>query len=337
MSKKMIPRKRQIKIWTFVVAFFMISALVFIWVSTVQAQRGAYPSAPVRVIVGFPPGGGVDVVARLIGQKMAEVWKQPVVIENRPGASSGIATRSVAGAPPDGYTVLINSNSMVVNQVANPDAGYDIERQLIPILNVAWQTTIIVAARDLPVSSLGDVLSLSRTRKLSYGTPGAGSVLHLAGSYLFNMLSKVDILHVPYKGAAPALSAAAGSQIDLAFVTLPPAVPLVKSGKVKGIAVTGAKRASSLPDVPTVAESGFPGYEVRVFTGFFMPVGTPKAVGDRFRETVLKVLSMADIKEKLASLGFEEADTSRENFPRLVSDELKQWAKVVKETNIKIE
>jgi tripartite-type tricarboxylate transporter receptor subunit TctC len=337
MSKKMIPRKRPIKHWTFLVAFFMFSVLVSIWVSTVQAQRGAYPSAPVRVIVGFPPGGGVDVVARLIGQKMGNLWGQPVVVENRPGASSGIATRLVAGAAPDGYTVLINSNSMVVNQIANPDAGYDIERQLIPILNVAWQSTIIVAARDLPVSSLGDVLSLARTRKLSYGTPGQASIPHLAGAYLFNMMAKADILHVPYKGAAPALSAAAGSQIDLAFVTLPPAIPLVKSGKIKAIAVTSAKRTPSLPDTPTVAESGFPGYEVRVFTGFFMPVGTPKGVRDRFRETVLKVLAMAEIKEKLTSLGFEEEDPSREDFPRLVSDEIKQWTKVVKETNIKIE
>jgi tripartite-type tricarboxylate transporter receptor subunit TctC len=331
------PSSLRLRGWAIWLRFGLIAALVFIWVSSAQAQRGSYPSAPVRVIVGFPPGGGVDVAARLVAQKMAGLWGQPVLVENRPGAASGIATRFVAGAAPDGYTVLINSNSMVVNQIANPDAGYDIERQLIPIINVAWQPTIIVAAQNLPVSSLADVISLSRKRKLSYGTPGQGSIPHLAGAYLFNMLSKADILHVPYKGAAPALSGLAGSQIDLAFVTLPPAIPLVRSGRVKAVAVTSAKRTASLPDIPTVAESGFPGYVVNVFAGFFMPVGAPKAVVDTFRENVLTVMAMADIKEKLANLGFEEADAAKENFPRLVSDEIKQWVKVVKEANIKIE
>lgn len=314
-----------------------VAALVFLCAAPGEAQRAAYPTAPVRVIVGFPPGGGVDVVGRLISQKLNALWGQPVLVENRPGASSGIATRFVAGTAPDGYTVLINSNSMLVNQIANPDAGYDIERQLIPVINVAWQPTIIAAAADLPVSTLADVISLARKRKISYGTPGQGSIPHLAGAYLFNLLSKAEILHVPYKGAAPALTALAGNQIELAFVTLPPAIPLVKAGRVKGIAVTSAARTASLPNVPTVAESGYPGYEVNVFTGFFMPVGTPKAVVDAFRKAVLTVITQTEFKEKIASLGFEQADTAKENFPRLVADELKQWRKVVKEANIKIE
>ena len=313
------------------------AVLAFAWIGSLQAQRGAYPSAPVRVVVGFPPGGGVDVVARLIAQKMAGVWGQPVVVENRPGAASVLATRLVASAAPDGYTVLINSNTMVVNQVGNPNAGYDIERQLIPILNVAWQPNIIVAAPALPVTSLGDVLALSRTRKLSFGTPGHGSMGHLAAAYLFNILAKTDILHVPYSGAVPALTAAISGQIDLAGMTLPPAVPHIRAGKVKAIAVTSARRASTLPEVPTVAESGFPGYEVNVFSGFFMPAGTPKPVVDRFHEAVLKVMAMADIKEQLATLGFEPADTSHDEFRRLVSEEVKKWAKVLEATNIKFE
>jgi len=336
MGNNMIPQKRQIRYWTFVVAFFMIPALVFVWGSPAQAQRGAYPSAPVKVIVGFPPGGGVDVVARLVAQKLDGILGQPVVVENKPGAASGIATRFVAGSEPNGYTVLINSNSMVVNQVINPNAGYDIQRQLIPITNVAWQSTIIVAKPDLKVSSLKEVLELSRKKKVSYGTPGTGSVLHLAGTYLFNMLAKVNLLHVPYKGASPALAAAAGNQVDLAFTTLPPAVPLVKSNKVKAIAMTSLKRSPSLPDTPTVAESGFPGYEVRVFTGYFMPAKTPKAVGDKFGQAVRKVLAMPEIKERLAKLGFEQADPA-EDFQRLVSDEIKMWTKVAKEAKIKIQ
>jgi tripartite-type tricarboxylate transporter receptor subunit TctC len=315
----------------------LAAVLTFVGISPLQAQRGPYPAGPVRIIVGFPPGGGVDVVARLIAQKMPGVWGQQVVVENRPGASSVIATRLVASAAPDGYNVLINSNSMLVNQVVNPNAGYDVERQLIPILNVAWQPNIIVAAPGLPVTSLENVVSLSRTRKLSYGTPGQGSIPHLAGVYLFEVLAKTDVLHVPYSGAAPALGATVAGQIDLAFVTLPPATQLVKAGKVKGIAVTSAKRASALPDVPTVAESGFPGYEVNVFAGFFMPAGTPKSVVDRFREAVLKVIDMPDIKEQLSSLGFDPADTSSDEFRRLISDEIRKWAKVVETTHIKIE
>ena len=311
--------------------------LAFVCVAPSQAQRGPYPSAPVRIVVGFPPGGGVDVVARLIAQKMPGVWGQQVVVENRPGAAGIIATRAVVSAAPDGYTVLIHSNSMLVNQVVNANAGYDAERQLVPILNVAWQPNIIVAAPNLPVASLADVIALSRTRKLSYGTPGQGSVPHLAGVYLFEMLAKTAVLHVPYSGAAPALTATAAGQIDLATMTLPPAVPLVKAGKVKAIAVTSARRASALPDVPTVAESGFPGYDVNVFSGFFMPAATPANVVERFREAVLKVLAMADIKQQLATLGFDPADTSSDEFRRLIGDEVRKWTRVLEATNLKIE
>ncbi len=221
--------------------------------SPVAAQSGPYPSGPVRVIVGFAPGGGMDVAGRLLGQKMTDLWGKSVLVENRPGASTGIATKAVIDAPPDGYTVLFNSNTMVVNQVANPNAGYDIERQLIPILNVAWQPNIIVAAPALSVTSLRDVIALARTRKLSYGTPGQGSIPHLAGAYLFNILAKTEVVHVPYAGAVPALTATMAGQIELASLTLPPAVPHVRAGKVKGMAVTSAKRASTLPDVATVA------------------------------------------------------------------------------------
>ena len=313
------------------------AVLTFAWTGPSQAQRGPYPSAPVRVVVGFPPGGGVDVVARLIGQKMPGAWGQPVVVDNRPGAASVLATRLVAGAAPDGYTILINSNTMIVNQIGNPNAGYDVERQLIPILNVAWQPNIIVAAVALPVTSLADVIALSRTRKLSFGSPGHGSMGHLAAAYLFNILAKSDILHIPYSGAAPALTAAVSGQVELAGMTLPPAVPHVRAGRVKAIAVTSARRASTLPEVPTVAESGFPGYEVNVFSGFFMPTGTPRPVVTRFYEAVLKVMAMADVKEQFATLGFEPADTSGAEFRRLVPEELKKWAKVLEAANIKFE
>jgi tripartite-type tricarboxylate transporter receptor subunit TctC len=160
------------------------AVLTLAWIAPSHAQRGPYPSAPVRVVVGFPPGGGVDVVARMIGQRMPGVWGQHMVVDNRPGAASILATRLVAGAAPDGYTVLINSNTMIVNQVGNPNAGIDVERQLLPILNVAWQPNIIVAAVALPAGTLAEVIALSRTRKLGFGSPGHGSMGHLAAAYL---------------------------------------------------------------------------------------------------------------------------------------------------------
>jgi len=313
------------------------AVLMFVWICPVQAQRDPYPSKPVRIVVGFPPGGGVDVVARLIAQKMPGVWGQQVVVDNRPGAASILATRLVASAAPDGYNVLINSNTMVANQLANPNAGYDIERQLTPILNVAWQPNIFVATPALPVTTLADVIALLHKRKLSFGTPGLASIPHLAGVLLFNILAKTEIVHVPFKGAVPALTAAMGGEIELAGLTLPPAVPHVRAGKIKGIAVTSGKRASTLPDLPTVAESGFPGYEANVFSGFFMPAGTPKPVVDRFYQAVLEVMAMADVKEQLATLGFEPADTSGDEFRRLVPDELKKWSKVIRTANIKLE
>ena len=301
------------------------------------AQRGPYPSSPVRIIVGFPPGGGVDVVARVLGQKMSGIWGQPVVVENRPGAASVVGTRLAIHATPDGHSVLINSNTMVLNQIVNRNAGYDIEHDLIPVINVAWQPTIIVAAPAVPAATVKELVALARTRKMSFGSPGQGSMPHLGAAYLFGMLTKTEVLHVPYSGAAPALTATLGGQTDLAFVTMPPAVPFVKAGRLKAIAVTSAKRTLALPEVPTVAESGFPGYEVNVFSGFFMPAGTPSAAVQRFRETVLKVLAMPDIKEQLATLGFEPADTSHEDFRRLVADEIAKWTKVVKATGFKLE
>lgn len=295
-----------------------------------HAQRGGpYPSAPVRIIVGFPPGGGVDVVARMVGQKMSGLWGQPVIVENRPGAASMIGTRLAAAATADGYSILINSNTLVVNQILNANAGYDIERQFTPVINLAWQPNIIAAAKALPASNLRELIALAKTTKFGYGTPGQGSMPHLAAVFLFNKLAQVDLLHVPYSGAAPALTATIAGQPELSVVTLPPAVPLVKAGRLKALAVTSAKRTGALSEVPTVAESGFPGYEVNVFSGFFVPRGTPAAATDRLRATVLQVLAMPDIQSQLATLGFEPADNAAEDFSKRVAGEIRQWRTVL--------
>jgi tripartite-type tricarboxylate transporter receptor subunit TctC len=314
---------------TLVFAAFLATA------ASAHAQGDTYPSQRVHIVVGFPPGGGVDIVARLVAEKLTGVFGRPVVVENRPGAGTSIATRHVASAKPDGYTLLMNSNSMLANQIVNPNAGYDVERDLLPVLKAAVQPNIIVAAVDLPVTTLKEVIELSRRRDVTYGSPGAGSIPHLAAEQLFTALAGANVRHIPYQGAAPALTSVLGSQVQLAVVTAPPAVPHVKSGKLKGIAVTTARRMPALPDVPTVIESGFPGFVVETWAGFFAPAATPPAVAEALSGAMQKVLAMPDVKERLDSLGFEPAGLTTEAFRREISGELKQWADIVGKANLK--
>jgi tripartite-type tricarboxylate transporter receptor subunit TctC len=319
--------------WT--IAMLALAGAASMLAASPGEAQTSYPSRPIRLVVGFPPGGGVDVIARLFAEKLTASLGQSVVVENRPGASGGIAGRQVAGAEPDGHTVLVNSNSMVVNQVMSPGSGLNVERDLVAVLSVAPQSIILAAAPDLPVASLGDLIALARTRPLQYGSPGVGSVPHLLVEYLFTSLANVQLEHVPYQGAANALTAAMTSQIQLATVTTPPAVALVKAGKVKGVVVTSVARSGALPDVPTVAESGYPGFVINVWSGFFMPANTPKAVVERFHAAALEVANLPEIKERLASLGFDTATTSTEQFGREVSEEVKRWSDVVQKAKLR--
>ena len=302
--------------------------------SPVRAQD-AYPSRQIHIVAGFPPGGGVDVVARLMADKLAPILGKPVVVENRAGASGSLATRQVAAMPADGYTLLMNSNSILANQAVNPNAGHDVERQLVPVLKVAVQSNILVATPDLGVTTLADVIKLARTRELDYGSPGAGSIPHLALEALFTREAGVKLKHIPYPGAAQALTATVAGHVPLACVTTPPAVPLVQSGKVKGIMVTSAQRSLALPNVPTAIESGFKDFVTEVWAGFFVATGTPQPVIDTLSRAMLAVLAMPEVKEKLVTLGFDPAGTESAAFAREISAELQQWSEVAKKAGIK--
>jgi tripartite-type tricarboxylate transporter receptor subunit TctC len=290
---------------------------------------------PLRLVVSFPPGGGVDAVARLFADKLGGLLGQTVVVENRGGASGIIAGKQVASAEPDGTSVLIASNSMVVAQVMSPNVGLDIERDLKALASVAPQAIIITAQPDLPIGTLTELIALANTRRLNYGSPGAGSVPHLLGVYLLGSLAGVTVEHIPFPGAAQALTAVLGKQIDLAMVTLAPAVALVKDGKMKGIVVTTPERAAALPEIPTAAESGYPGFSVTVWAGFFVPAKTPKPIADRLGDAIIKVAEMPDIKAKLAQLGFEPTSIPGERFQRDVAAELGRWKEVVEKAAIK--
>jgi tripartite-type tricarboxylate transporter receptor subunit TctC len=293
------------------------------------------PSRPLRLVVSFPPGGGVDAVARLFADKMSALLGQTVVVENRGGASGIIAGKQVAGAEPDGTSVLIASNSMVVAQVMSPNVGLDIARDLKALASVAPQAIIIAAQPDFAANTLQELVAAAKARRLNYGSPGAGSVPHLLGVYLFGSLAGVTLEHIPFPGAAQALTALLGKQIDLAMVTLAPAVTLVADGKMKGIAVTTPERSAALPKVPTAAESGYPGFSVSVWTGFFVPARTPKPVADRLEAVVLKVANDPEIKTKLTQLGFEPTNIAGEPFQRDVAAELKRWDEVVDKAGLK--
>jgi len=300
---------------------------------SVSAQEGT--GRPLRLVVSFPPGGGVDAVARLFADKLGSLLGQTVVVENRGGASGIIAGKQVASAEPDGSSVLIASNSMVVAQVMSPNVGLDIERDLKALASVAPQAIIITSQPDLPANTLNALIALAKTRNLNYGSPGAGSVPHLLGVYLLGSLAGVTLEHIPFPGAAQALTALLGKQIDLAMVTLAPAVALVKDGKMKGIVVTTPERAAALPEIPTAAESGYPGFSVTVWAGFFVPAKTPNPIADRLGDAIIKVAEMPDIKTKLGQLGFEPTSIPGERFQRDVTAALGRWKAVVEKAGIK--
>jgi tripartite-type tricarboxylate transporter receptor subunit TctC len=311
-------------------ALTALTVVATAWTFQAFAQD-QYPSRSVHLIVSFPPGGGIDAVARLFADKMSAIMGQPAVVENRGGAAGLIAGRFVANADPDGYTVLVASNSMIVAQLQNPKPGLNIEQDLQAVAIVAPQANVVVAAPDLPVKSMKDLVELSKSKNLTYASPGTGSIPQLLLEHLFSAMPDTKMTHVPFPGAAQALTATMASQTDSAVVTLPPAVPLVVSGKLKGIVVTTATRSAALPDVPTAAESGYPNLSSTVWTGIFVPANTPKAATARLEEAILKVAAMSDVRAKLGQLGFEQNSIGANQSQRDVSAEVKLWADVLKQ------
>jgi tripartite-type tricarboxylate transporter receptor subunit TctC len=305
--------------------------------STPAALAQAYPAKPVRFIVAFAPGGPADIVARLVALKLGEALGQPVVVENRAGAGGNVAAQVVAKAAPDGYTVLVTTSAIAVNQSLSKDPGYDVEKDLIPVAIVASSPNVIIASPALGANTLQEVIAKAQGGKLNYGTAGVGTTPHLTAEYLFKVLAKVQVVHVPYNGAAPALAAAMGGEIELASVAMPPAVPMIKAGKVRGIAVTSDRRVAALPDVPTVAESGFPGFADYTWVGLFLPLHAPPEIVAKLNAEVEKLLSQPDMRERLAASGFEPVGGTPRQFADYLKSELGKWARVVRETGVTAE
>lgn len=296
------------------------------------ASPAPWPTKPVRLVVAFAPAGPADIIARLLGQKLGEVFGQSVVVDNRPGAGGSVASAVVARAEPDGYTLLVNTSSYAVNPSMQRNLGFDAEKDLTLATLVASSPNLIAIAPSLKPRNLKEVMEEAKSGNYNYGTAGAGTTPHLTAEYLFKVLGKVPVTHVPFQGAGPALNSIMGAQTQLASVALPAAVELVKSGRVRGLVVTGSKRSAALPDVPTVAESGFPGFEDVTWVGVFAPAKTPDAILQRLNREVARLQQDAEFLAKLAATGFEPLGGSVAESREYLHKELAKWARVVKET-----
>ena len=301
-----------------------------------QAQAPAFPTGAMRMVVAFPPGAANDFLARAIGQRLAEEWKQPVVVENRPGASGIVGSDTVAKAPADGHTLLLGSITLVILPSLIDKMPFDPLRDFTPIAMVAYGPLLVVVHPSLPVRSVAELIAHAKANpgKLSYGTAGSGTSVHVAVE-MFKKMAGVGIVHVPYKGSAAAMTDLIGGQTHLMMDVIPSALPQVKAGKIRVLAVTGSKRVADLPDVPTVAESGLPGFDVSAWWGVMGPPGMPRAVVEKLNTTINRMLDTAELRQSLAGRGLEAAPMSPADFERVMRQDATRFGAVVKEVGIK--
>ncbi len=302
-----------------------------------HAQQ-AYPSKPIRLIVPFAPGGSNDIVARIIGHKLGESMGQQVITDNRGGASGIVGTDLAAKAAPDGYTMLMMSLTLAVNPSLFKKLPYDTEKDLLPVSLVASAPLILVVHPSMPVKTLKDFIAHAKANpgKLNFGSGGTGTTPHLAGEMLKSMAG-LQMTHVPYKGGGPALADLMGGQLQLMLENIPSTLPFVKSGKLRVLALSGLKRSSLVPDVPTLDESGLKGYEIVGWNGLFLPAGTPNAIVTRLHTETVKALAAADIKERLTGMGAEGVGSTPAQFAAFMKSEIKKWAQVARDAGLRAE
>ncbi len=302
------------------------------------AQAQQYPTKPIRLIVPFPAGGPTDVTARIIGPKLTEALGQNVIIENRGGASAIIGSDLVAKSPPDGYTLLMCTVTNTINVSLIAKIPYDMARDFEPVAQLFITTSILTAHPSLPVKSVKELIALAKAHpgQLTYGSAGNGSPSHLAGELLKTMTG-ITLLHVPYKGGGPAAVEQVAGHVQLAFLSAPAVVPFIKNGRLRGLAVTNAKRSIVLPELPTIAETGLPGYESEGWSGIFVPAKTPAAVIQRLYNDFAGAIRDNEVRAKLIAAGTEPALTSAEAMGKKVRDEIARWAKVVKASGMKVD
>jgi tripartite-type tricarboxylate transporter receptor subunit TctC len=297
------------------------------------------PQKPVRFVVGFTPGGPSDILARSLGQKLAERFGQQVLIENRPGAGGNLAAEAVAKSAPDGHTWLLGNNSILAtNQSLYRSLAYDPVKDFAPVALVAIQPNILVVVPGLSVFSVKDLIAMAKANpgKLNYASSGAGAAAHLAGE-LFKAMAGVDIVHVPYKGAQPALTDVIAGQVQMMFATSASVIPYVRAGRLRALAVTTAQRSASVPELPTVSEAGVPGFEATTWHGVVVPAATPAEIIQRINKEIDFVLGQKDLREKLNNLGAEVVSGTPKDFADFIAREIPKWAKVIRDSGARAE
>ena len=301
------------------------------------APAQTYPEKPIQLVVPFPPGGVADLIARPVAEKIAQSLGQPVIVENRGGATGTIGAAYVANARPDGYTLLFGTtNEIAMSPTLYKSLPYDPTKAFAPVMPVAEFPNVLVVGPTVRARSFDEFVALARTKpkSLAFASSGEGSTNHLTAE-LFKAQAKVDILHIPYKGGGPALVDVTGGHVDAMFATLPSAVALIESGKVRALAVTGARRSSALPDVPTARESGLPALVVTTWNGVLAPAGTPAAIVDRLHQALAEAVKDTAIKEKLASFGADPMTASPQEFAATIRADFARWSSVIKDAGIK--
>jgi len=314
-------------------ATFLVFLAVFAVAASALGQ--SYPAKPIRVVVGFPPGGGNDIIARMVGAKMQESWGQAVVIDNKPGANSIIAAEFVAKSAPDGYTLLVNATGgMSVNPVLYSKLPYDSLKDFVPISMVGSFPLVLAVNPSVPASSVQELVAYAKANpgKLNYS---AGSTAFQVATEMFKQMTGIDARHIPYKGSAASITAVIAGDVQMTIVDTPPLVPQIKGGKVRALAVTSAKRSSAMPELPTIAESGVPGYEMVLWIGVFAPAGTPRDIAGRLTAEVVRIVALPDVREKLAAMGEDPLGNSSEQAADWIRREIARFGPVVKAASIK--
>ena len=316
----------------------LISAVFLATAAIMPAFAQQYPTKPIKLILPFPAGGATDVMSRILAEKLTPRLGQTVIVENKPGAGTMLASEYVAKAPADGYTLLMAASSLVIAPSLYSKVNYDPIKDFTPVTQVAAVIHLVVVNPNLPVKSIQELITYLKANpgKVSYGSTGSGTSTHLEAE-LFKKMAGVEIQHIPYKGSTPALADLVGGQTSMMFDPIASSKPYLESGRLRALAVTTAQRSVSAPDLPTVAESGLPGYEAMPWLGIVAPAGTPKAVVDRLYKEVSEVLKMQDVKDRFKSLGLDIIGNTPAEFATFIAQDQKKWDQVIKNSGAKVD
>ncbi|NDY83351.1 tripartite tricarboxylate transporter substrate binding protein [Orrella sp. NBD-18] len=322
------------KILRAVYVFFMM----LFGVQAVQAESAAqYPSKPITIVVPFTSGGTTDILARLIGQRLSDRWKVPVVVDNKPGAGGNIGSAQVARSEPDGYTLVMGTiGTHAINPSMYSNMRYDVVKDFSPITRAAMVPNVLVVNATAPFNSVKELIAYAKANpgKLTFGSSGHGTTLQMSGE-LLKVISQVDLVHVPYKGSSPAIADLLGSQISMIFDNLPSALPHIKAGKLKALAVTSSQRVPQLPNVPTMVEAGVPGYDVMSWFGLLAPANTPKPIIDKLNQAIVEILKTPDVQQQIEAQGAIPTPETPAQFAAFIRNEIEKWNKVVQTAKLK--